>query len=356
MSENFGRRYRIKIGTPQIEKVYWIYECSVQANSVYTDFGGGLSLAFNKENQLNIRTPYLAGTSLSQTIPSDAYMISNVPSDGNSSRGFNFTFSTKRVVNGAPDKSEMSTLTIKNLPPEIITILNTEGCLVQIEASYKSKKDLDLYYNGTVKGMNIKRSGGDLDYIIRLEDNGLATKNTTVSADFSDKDSVADVVVALAKMMGLAKGNLALEELKTQFVTGGLSLEGNVTEILTRMARRYKFDFSFFNGEFIARMKNILAADQNYNQLAKNTWVFQGSDNNIIDIEEVNDFGDKDGGNGTKKKVRVNTFLTPANIGEFFTIPPEISKDTSGTYKITELSFEISSDTSFNTIFVGEEM
>lgn len=355
MPQNFGRRYRIKIGIPEIEKIYWVYECSIQANSTYSNFGG-ISLAFNNDNQLNIRTPYKAGTSLSQTIPSDAYLISNMPEDGNSLRGFNFTFSTKRVMSSAPNKSEVSTLVIQNLPPEIIELLNKEGCLVEISAAYKSKKDLDLYYIGTVQRLDIRRSGPNLGYVITMKDNGLPVKKTQVSLDFSDKDSIADVVASLSKLMGLSNSNLALEGLKQKYITGGLSLEGNVSDILSKMAKRYKFDYSFFNGKFAARMRNILASDSNYNILARNTWTFLPEDNNIIEIDDISERGKESGGGEKKKKVRVITFLTPASIDEFFTIPPEISNKHAGTYKITELSFEISSEQGFNTIFVGEEM
>lgn len=349
MSDNFGRRYRIKIGVPE-QPSFIIYECSIQANKTYSQ----TTLPDYAFSSPTVNTKPITPWSL--TIPSDAVLLSNLPSDGNSLRGFDFEFSTKRTLSQESSKSEISTAKIKNLPSNVVNLLNTKGCMFQIEAAYKSKKALDLYYIGNVVMLNVRRSGADLDYIISLKDSGTSLENTKVVADFDETDSIADVVVTLGGMLGTPAQYTALEQLKDTYVTGGLSFDGNVADILKSLAKRYNFDYGLFNGNFIARMREIFSSDSNYNKLKNNTWVFDKEDNNILDIEQLNKNVEVATNEKSKKQVRVVTFLTAANIGEFFTIPPDIDKRTSGTYKISELHFEISSKGNFNTVFVGEEM
>lgn len=348
---NFSRRWRIKIGIPEIEEKYYTYQCSVNANNAYQSLLPPTLAIYNEGQTKDVITPY--DYTLINTIPSNAYMIGNTEEDGFSARGFFFEFSTKRSVNSNPTESEMSTLTIKNLPPEVVSLLNDEKCLVEIEAGYRTG-ELTKYYIGYVKRLLVRKNFPDIDYVISLQDSGFTFKNTYVAASFSTSDSVADVVVALAKMLGLGTKNLALEALKTVYIDGGMSFDGDAKGILNKLSKRFGFDYSVFNGDFSARMKKIVLADANYNKLAKNTWVFNPEDNNVIDIQDTSENIEKSESSGTKRFVTLTTFLTPITIDEFFTIPETISQEFAGTYKINELVYNISSESNFTTEIKGE--
>lgn len=352
---NFGRRYSIKIGVPEIEKVHWVYQCAVSANNAYQNYSG-LSLSSN-DSQILVNTPYKAGSAIAETIPSDAYLMSNLEEDGNSLRGFDFSFTSKRSMGNNPNKKETSTLIINNLPSEVEDLLYTDGCLVQVEAGYKDG-NLDLYYIGSVERVAIRRTN-DKEYTITLKDAGTSIKNTKASIDFAEKDSVADIVTALGKLLGLsvAGESIALEKLKKVYISGGFSFEGDLFSALKDLARRYKIDLSIFNGQFFARMKDIIHGSADYNKLAKNTWTFEKEDNNVLEVVEIRDTTKTlSTENKAKSSVAVTTFLIPASFDEFFTLPKDIADRLAGTYKVSEITYVISSTGRFNTVLKGEQM
>lgn len=357
MSLNYKRYYRIKIGIPEkIETIAWTYECSIDATDSYNSYGY-MGLLFNDDTKLNANTPYKLGNPITQTIPSDAISISNLPSEGQSVRGFDFEFTTRRSYSQKSDKNETSTLTIKNLSPDIIEYLNKEGCVVQVEAGYSDPEGLDLYYVGNVSYVRTQRGNVGINYIIGLKDNLLPIKNTKISVDYNEESSKADVIATLGRLYGSVLGNMSLETLKNSKIIGGLSLEGKLSDVINALAKKWKFEFTNFNGTFSAREKDITATDANYQKLAKNTWEFIDTDNNVIDLVEDNTNSDKlQKDKNSKRQVTITTFLTPMKIDEFFTIPPELSEDLSGTYKIIDLSFVISSTGAFQTIAKGEVM
>lgn len=357
MSVNYIRYYKIKIGLPsKVETVSWTYECSIDASNAYTGFGN-MGMLFNDDTKLNANTPYKLGYPITQTIPSDAISISNLPDEGMGIRGFDFDFTTKRSYSQKSSKNETTTLTIKNLSDEIIGYLNKEGCIVQVEAGYSDPDNLDVYYVGNVTYVRSQKGSDSVDHIISLGDNSLPLKNTKVSVDFSEESSQADIVAALGRLYGSTLGAISLEKLKNIYITGGVSLEGKLSDIIASLAKKWSFEYTNFNGKFTARDKDISAADANYQKLAKNTWNFLKSDRNIIDIQEdSSNYKKLTKAKNSKRQVVVTTFLAPMRIDEFFTIPASISEEYSGTYKIIELTFAISSTGSFQTVVTGEVM
>lgn len=357
MEINYLRYYKIKIGIPsKVETIAWTYECSIDATNAYTGFGN-MGILFNDDTKLNANTPYKLGNPITQTIPSDAISISNLPDEGMGLRGFDFEFTTRRSFSQSSSKNETSTLSIKNLNKEILEYLNKDECVVQVEAGYNDPRILDVYYIGNVNYVRTQKGGDDFTYVIGLGDNSLPLKNTRVSIDFNEESSKADIVSALGRLYGSTLGSISLEHLKDQYVTGGLSIEGNLSDIINSLAKKWKFEFTNWNGKFVARDRDILSADPNYQRLAKNTWDFIASDRNVIDlVEDSSNYDQKQKAKTSKRQVVVTTFLAPMQIDHFFTIPPSISEELSGTYKIIELSFVISSTGAFQTIAKGEVM
>lgn len=357
MSLNYLRYYKIRIGVPaKVENIAWTYECSIDATDSYNTYGY-MGILFNDDTKLNANTPYKLGNPITQTIPSDAISISNLPNEGMGVRGFDFDFTTRRSFSQKSSKNETSTLTIKNLNDEILEYLNKDGCVVQVEAGYNDPDSLDVYYIGNVNYVRTQRGSDSVDYIIGLGDNSLPIKNTKVSIDFNEEASQADIVAALGRLYGNTLGFMSLEGLKNKYVQGGFSIEGKLSDVITSLAKKWKFEFTNFNGKFVARDKDIVNADANYQRLAKNTWDFIASDRNVIDLQEDNsNFERKQKDKNYKRQVVITTFLAPMQIDEFFTIPPSISEELSGTYKIIELSFVISSTGSFQTVAKGEVM
>ncbi|MCP3683340.1 MAG: hypothetical protein GY861_11685 [bacterium] len=330
--QNWQRHYRITFGVPAYEKESYYTEGSVIPNSIS------------------------ARISATQAIPSDALMISNIPEDGNALRGFNFTFESKRTYSKTATSSEISTLNILNLNPEMYNLFNTEGCVVRIEAGYRDT-GVSVVYNGFVQRVDVNKSGADVSYKILMKDAGFDVKNTKVSVDFPEKSDIVEVLGSLVKMFpSVSSQSLALEALKGTVVAGGFSYTGKLIDVIEKICKTYKVDYTLFNSKFSARMKEIIQGDADYNKLAPNTFVFPPE--NIKSLDPVIDNSQKASAEpNVKRDVLLSSFLTPIDFDNFFTVPETVNEKLAGTYKIKTIQTKLNSRTNvWDTVLVGSPM
>lgn len=331
---NWQRYYRITFGIPAYElETYYVQGSVIPANVA-------------------------AREGATQSVPSNALKISNIPSDGNSLRGFNFALSTKRTISKSATRDETSVLTILNLSPKMYKLFNTEGCVVKIEAGYKDQ-GVSVVYNGFVQKVEVKSGKGsdDISYLITMKDAGLDVKNTKVSVDFPETSDIVESLEALIKMFpSVSSQSLALQALKGVVVAGGFSFEGKLIEVIQKICKTYKIDYSILNGKFFARMEQLFQGSEDYNKLVPNTYVF--TPDTIKSLDPIIDNSNKESGQkNTKRKVLLSTFLTPISFDNFFTVPSDISKELAGTYKINTIEIKLNSRTSlWDTVIIGEPM
>ena len=332
MELNWQRHYRITFGIPEYSNEQYLTSGSLLASTVKSS-----------ENP-------------TQSTPSQALMISNIPEDGNSLRGFNFSFTSKREMSKTSSSKEMSKLTISNLSPEMYELFNTEGCLVKIEAGYRDTGVFRVY-QGFVNTVTPQRRGNDVDYIISMREANLDVKNAKVSVDFPETDDAEKVLQALVKFLpSVGSQEILLEKLKNQFVSGGFSFEGSLMDSIENMCRSYGVRYSIYNGKFTARDENLTQGSADYQRIAPNTFVL--TPDNVKSFDLISDNRQKlSKEQRVKPDVKVDLFLTNINFDNFFTITEELDEKAVGTYEIKHIIIKLNSRTNvFDTSLRGSPM
>lgn len=330
--KNWQKRYRIQFGVPAYETTSYYAEGSLIEGSI------------------------AARVSATQSIPSDALMISNIPEDGNPLRGFDFNLATKRSLSSNSTKSETSTLSIKNITPEMYDLFTTNGCVVVVEAGYRDN-GVDVVYKGFVQRVDVTSQGNDVVYMVQMKDAGIDVKSAKVSVDYPETMSAEEVLKSLVKFFpSVATSKINISTLRDLYVAGGFSFEGKLIDNVERFCEAYGIDYSFFNGNFVAISKDVTQGDDTYNELEPNTFVFEQID--IKNIEAVNDNSTKSvNDSSAKRDVMLTTFLTNIGFDNFFTVPELTDKSLSGTYKINTIAIQLDSrGNEWNTILIGSPM
>lgn len=329
---NWQKRYRIQFGVVDFSNIKYTTEGSLIAANVKSS------------------------SNSTQGLPSEAIKISNIPEDGGDVRGFDFSFSTKREMSVSSASKENTVLTIKNISEEMYNVLNSEGCIVNVEAGYRDS-DLDVVYQGTVSRVEVSGSGNDVDYRIILKDGGLDIKKTKISVDFQEKDSLKTVFEALVKLLpSVSKTEFSIDALETIFRDGGFSYEGNLIDNIENICKKYGIVYSFFNSKFIARTLDLIQGSSDYNKLKPNTFVFPAA--NIKTLDRIFDNAKKAStASASTFQIQLNTFLTPIEFNNFFTVPKEVDSILAGTYKIDIIAITLNSrGNEWDTTLIGSPM
>jgi hypothetical protein len=332
MKKNWQRQYRITFGVPLYEKDAYLTQ-------------GSLICAMVPYRQNPTQDP-----------PQNATVISNIPSDGNSLRGFDFSFESSRDLSTAPTKNEKTKLVIKNLSPEMYKTFNTEGCLVKVEAGYLDTGVFTVY-QGFVDSVLPRRGITDIEYIIMLKEANLDVKNSKVSIDFPETDDAEKVLQALVKLLpSISQQQIDIETMRKIKVAGGFSFEGKLADVIVEFCKAYNIVFSMFNGKFVARYNGMVQGDPDYNNLKKNTFVLNSSD--IKDFNIITDNSQKLSKEAKiKHDINVSMFLTNITFDNFITVTEDISKDYMGTYQPSIIKIRLNTNNNvWDTVITGSSM
>lgn len=332
MKKNWQRQYRITFGVP-------IYE-----RDAY----------FTQGSLICAKVPYRQNPT--QDPPQNATVISNIESDNNSLRGFEFSFTSSRDMSTSPTKNEKTKLSIKNLSPEMYKVFNTEGCMVKIEAGYLDTGVFTVY-QGFVDSIRPQRGISDIDYIIILKEANLDVKNAKVSVDFPETDDAEKALQALVKLMpSISQQEINIETLRKIRVAGGFSFEGKLIDMIIELCRAYNIVFSIFNGKFVARYNDMVQGSEDYDKVKYNTYVL--SSNDVKDFNLVTDNSQK-----LSKEVKVqhdimvSLFLTNITFDNFITITDDISPEYVGTYQPKIIKVRLNTNNNvWDTVITGSSM
>ena len=326
---NWQRSYLIEFGTPEI---------NTEAYNIKGVF----------ENPAD-------GVVDATTTPSDARRISNLVEDDAPLRGFNFTFTTKRKMGANATSAEVSLLEIMNISPDMLAVFNKPECVVLISCGYGGK--VDLIYTGGVDSVIPRQSGQDIIYRVKLKEVGTAANNTKVSLSYPESTTVTNVIKDLIKKFPSAtEGSVNTSALDDVLVTGGVCVQGVFVSSFDRMMARFGLDYSFENGKISVRPNQLIQGDVDYNLIAPNTYVITPEVVKSLD-PIIQNKGKATGRKDKKRGVILTTFLIPIKLDQFFTIPPSLSEELAGTYKITVIQTKVGSRGSlFDTIIAGEPL
>lgn len=330
--ENWGRSYRIVIGRPEHIK------------SVYLSDGAVISA-----EELKIVNDIPQGIRANKKITVDATTIpagkiaqlSNLASDDEDTRGFSFTMKSTRKVSANASSAEKTSIILFNLNKETIDIIQQEGAVVRVFAGYGG--EVDLVYSGDVESVSIKHQGNDKLYIINCKDGLIDQKNTKVSLEYAETMSLLDIMKDLIRRFPSASvGEIASAVLEKKFITGGVSVQGNLLKIFEKMCKKYGLTYSRYNGSISVRPEQLIQGTPEYMLLANNNFILEADV--LKNIEAVMDNKKKQTAQkNTKRGIQLNTFLIPITLSQFITIPEEASKLYAGTYKLTALNISLDS-------------
>lgn len=297
--ENWERAYKVVFGTPEYEKKAYLIE------------------------RPNIVVPKLLEKADVDvvTIPSNARKMSNLVSEGFSKRGFTFTLDTTRGLTQKNNSdAERTTLTLYNLNKDSVDVLNQEGCVVRVFAGYQ--QEVSLAYSGDVVEVRRSRSGDDVIYKIMCKDGAVDNKNTKVSVDYAESVTLTDVIKDMVGMFPTtAMGDMALANYDSVIRTGGYVFQGKLISEIDRIMIQNNLRYGRYNGKItIVPSDPLQQGSVDYNNFQSNTFVF--TEDNIKNISKVNNNGKKQLGDKTEtKEIQINSFFTPIELGQFFTVP-----------------------------------
>lgn len=324
----FDRRVKIIIGQPQID------------TAAYTIFQGA---------------PYQVESIAATTQPAGKIInLSNIPP--NPPRGFHFKLETTRGNNGAGTGNEKTVIELANLNPETVGVLHQPNSKVIVSLGY-ANTSLDTYYAGDIYDIQPTTRGDDIIYRITCKDGVQDALNTRISFNYDESISVSSIMEDLASKLPTASlGTLALESLLSTYVQGGVTFNGNLWDNLEKFCKRWGMSLYRYNGKINIQPWQLINGTPDYLLIGRNTYVMPSS--SVITLDPIIQNGQKYTDNtNTKRGVQMTTFLTPIELGEFFTIPPEVDKTLAGTYKVTTIKISANMPTGvFNMTVRGEPM
>lgn len=331
----FGRRMKIIVGAPQRNISEYVKEGEV--------VGPYLQVPLEK----------VAAT----TIPAGKIInLSNL--SPNPKRGFYFKMESTRGGVSGGTSNEKTNIELANLNEDTLGILHTEGSQIQVWLGYESDDSLDLYYTGDIYDIQPKKTGDDIIYIISAKDGGVDNKNTRVSLHYDESMSVKDIMQDLiTKFPSGTVGTMAIDYLTTEKIIGGTSLQGILSKEFDRLCRSYGVSYFRYNGKYNLQPYQLVNGTPEYLLVGQATYTIPPSV--VLALDPVIQNGAKYFDNtNTKRAVQLTTYLIPIELGQFFTIKPETSKNLAGTYKVTaiKINADFLSEDNWSVTVRGEPM
>lgn len=339
MSERaFNRRVKVIIGTPRIDSESYIFQ---------EDIGIPERSSSTKGDSTRFKiTSVPAGKTIN---------ISNV--EPNSTRAFYFKLESTRGTSGGGTSNEKTVVELQNLNEETLEILHSPNARILVYLGYEGTS-LDLYYAGDI--YDIQPSGfgdGDITYRITCTDGAADSVNTRVALAYEETTPVSEILADMVKKFPSSSlGDVAIDIATPRFVQGGLVIQGNLSRVFNKYCKMYGVSALRYNGKISLQPYQLVNGTPEYINIGKNTYTVPPSAVKTLDpiIQNGGKYIDN---KNTKRGVQLVTFLTPMELGQFFTILPETSKTLAGTYKITAIKIDANLPLgNFDVIVNGEPM
>lgn len=259
-------------------------------------------------------------------VPSDAVTFDNLEDP----RGFHFKFESQQVASNKGASSENTTLTLHNLTEEVKRILTLPNCVVIIEAGYEGK--LTLCYTGDVVSVTPQRNLPDISYRIQLGAEANAVRNTMIATHYDESISEQDIIIDMAgRFSGMSLATYGLDEYSDKYKTGGTGFTGSLVTNFDQYLKKKGLEYTITNSKIYIIPFRIRGKD--YADFARTNYTL--SEDNIKNISEASDKTRKSNSEvqNKVKKIQINTFYLPIEIGQFITIPNDESlRPYQGTY------------------------
>lgn len=260
------------------------------------------------------------------TIPSDAFEISNLEDP----RGFTFEFDSQQVASDSSASNERTTLTLHNLSEEAKRVLLLPNCICILECGYEGKTT--KCYTGDVVSVTPSRNLPDISYRIQLASQGNAVRNTMINTTYDESISKKDIILDMAKRFPATSiATYGLDDLRDKYKTGGLSASGELIAYWETMMRMHNLEYFISNNKMYIIPFRIKGKD--YDDFARTNYTLDEDSIKYV-TESLDNTGKSDDETQNKiKKLQINTFYLPIDVGQFVTIPTtEYLKDYAGTY------------------------
>lgn len=309
-SNNWDRAYRISIGTRPIPSSKYV-----------------------------INTPVVIATAQNYsimednvTIPSDARLLSNLESDGFTKRGFTFKLNSSHKATKDASSGETTTLDLYNIDSDLVDIINKDHCVVIVEAGYEGK--VELAYTGDVVRVDISRVGADTVYKLHCRSGANDMKNTLISSTYDQTLNMNEILIdMMSKFPTSTVGIVGIGSSGEDKKTGGKVFNGPLISNVNKMVEDNNLIWSHFNGKIVTIPYKLTSEDYD---------LFSRTNYNLPPdiLKKVSNVSDRKGkgDNSSESKLRklqVNTFFIPIEIGQFITIPnTEYTKGVYGTYQV----------------------
>ena len=304
---NWNRTYRITLGVREYTKTEIISEVIV----------------FDAKLKVGTTTPTETSSSV---IPSDAIAMDNLTDP----RGFTFRFETQAVASSSGGSSEKSNLVLYNLSDEAKRILLQPNCIVIIEAGYEGK--LTLCYTGDVLNVTPMKNPPDTSYKIKLVAEGNAQRNEVINTHYDEGLSAKAVIEHMAlNFTGTSLATYGLNDYTDKYKTGGMAFTGSLIDNFNALIKKMNLEYHFSNNKIYIIPYRIKGKD--YEDFARTNYTL--SEDSIKNVADTSDHSGKssDDTQNKIKKLQINTYYIPVEIGQFITIPTaKALKGYSGTY------------------------
>lgn len=342
----FGRRMKIIIGAPQRNIESYTYKSGVITGKPVLGIDG-------KQSETLVDTTIKVDAT---TIPAGKIInLSNLPP--NPKRGFYFKLETTRGAPSGGTANEKSTIELANLNEDTLGILHTENSMIQVWLGYESDNSLDLYYSGDIYDIQPKRVGEDMIYTITAKDGFVDHKNTKVSLQYDESMPVSEIMKDLiTKFPSGSIGTMAIDYLDGVRINGGKSFQGVLSKEFDRLCKSYGVSYFRYNGKYNLQPYQLVNGTPEYLLVGRNTFTIP--DKGVLALDPIIQNGEKYfNQKNIKRGVQLTTYLIPIELGQFFTILPETSKELAGTYKATTIKVEADFlGNSWNVTVRGEPM
>lgn len=296
-TENWGRSYRITLGTREYRKLDPVVEAAtISAPSITLE---------PKDSDYN-------------TIPSNAVFMSNLEEDNYSKRGFSFKFNSNQKASSKGGEGENSFLELYNLSPEVVEIINKDKCIVMIELGYQQK--VSLVYSGDVVEVTSRRQGADMVYRIKCSAGSLPMRNTLSSLSYEESLSDGDIILDMvSRFPGTALGTYGLGEAEGTYKVGGNNFTGKLATNFDKMMEKHHLNYSYINGKIVIIPYRFIGKD--YDTFARTNYNLP--EDTLKGVTPITDNSKKSSTDIKAKlsKLQINTFFIPIEIGQFVTVP-----------------------------------
>ena len=294
------------------------------------------------------------------TYPSNARYISNLVSEGFNRRGFTFKFNTSQKATTKGADSEQTILELRNLNEDMVEVINQDRCVIIVEAGYQ--QELSLVYTGDVVEVSSTRSSSDTIYKIKCSAGGLDLRNMFINASYAETMDDRDIIMDMAgKFPSQALGTCGLDAAKGKYKIGGSCFTGNLTTEFDKKLGQYHLKYTFLNGKIVILPYKF--SKEEYELFNRNNFHLDSkSIKNITPITKKQGKSTSDL-KASLRNLQISTFFTPAEVGQFITVPESKNanlsdlKKYSGTYVV--IGRTVSLDTTsgaWDTVFEVEEV